>query len=69
MKTLKQVHAIINTKIVVVTGLAVASTYLCRRYGFVTVLPVLYGSYFAAISQDYSIGLAYVMPVLFIPCW
>jgi predicted membrane chloride channel (bestrophin family) len=32
---------------------------------FVTVLPVLYGPYFAAIAQDYSGGLAYVMPVLF----
>jgi len=29
------------------------------------VLPILYGPYFAAISQDYSGGLAYVMPVLF----
>jgi hypothetical protein len=32
---------------------------------FVTVLPVLYGPYFAAIAQDYSGSLAYVMPVLF----
>ncbi|MBW2541231.1 MAG: hypothetical protein JRF15_04000 [Deltaproteobacteria bacterium] len=32
---------------------------------FVTVLPILYGPYFAAIAQDYSSGLAYVMPVLF----
>jgi len=32
---------------------------------FVSVLPILYGPYFAAISQDYSPGLTYVMPVLF----
>lgn len=32
---------------------------------FVTILPVLYGPYFASISQDYSPGLVYVMPVLF----
>ena len=32
---------------------------------FVTVLPIVYGPYFAAISKDYSSGLAYVMPVLF----
>jgi hypothetical protein len=32
---------------------------------FVSVLPILYGPYFAAIAQDYSGGLAYVMPVLF----
>ena len=32
---------------------------------FVTVLPVLYGPYFAAISSEFSPQLAYVMPVLF----
>ncbi len=32
---------------------------------FVSVLPILYGPYFAAIALDYSGGLAYVMPVLF----
>jgi hypothetical protein len=32
---------------------------------FVTVLPILYGPYFAAVAQDYSTGLAYVMPILF----
>jgi predicted membrane chloride channel (bestrophin family) len=32
---------------------------------FVTVLPILYGPYFAAIAKDYSRGLVYVMPVLF----
>ena len=32
---------------------------------FVTVLPVVYGPYFASVAQDYSTGLAYVMPVLF----
>jgi len=32
---------------------------------FVTVLPVAYGPYFAAIATDYSPGLVYVMPVLF----
>ena len=32
---------------------------------FVTVLPILYGPYFAAISQEYSGGLEYVMPILF----
>ena len=32
---------------------------------FVTVLPILYGPYFAAVAQDYSSGLIYVMPVLF----
>jgi len=32
---------------------------------FITVLPVLYGPYFAHISKDFSGGLTYVMPVLF----
>ena len=32
---------------------------------FVTVLPILYGPYFAAVAQDYSSALIYVMPVLF----
>lgn len=32
---------------------------------FVTVLPIVYGPYFAAVAKDYSTGLAYVMPVLF----
>ena len=32
---------------------------------FVSVLPVLYGPYFAAISLEYSSSLIYVMPVLF----
>jgi hypothetical protein len=32
---------------------------------FITVLPMLYGPYFAHISEDFSAGLTYVMPVLF----
>jgi len=32
---------------------------------FITVLPPLYGPYFAYIAKDYSPGLTYVMPVLF----
>jgi len=32
---------------------------------FITVLPVLYGPYFAYIAKDYSSGLGYMMPVLF----
>jgi len=32
---------------------------------FITILPPLYGPYFAHIAQDYYFGLAYVMPVLF----
>jgi hypothetical protein len=32
---------------------------------FITLLPPLYGPYFAHISGDYSYGLTYVMPVLF----
>ena len=32
---------------------------------FVTVLPIVYGPYFAAVAKDYSAGLVYVMPVLF----
>lgn len=32
---------------------------------FVTVLPVVYGPYFAAKAASYSSGLAYVMPILF----
>jgi len=31
---------------------------------FVSVLPVLYGPYFALVSTRYDIGLAYVMPVV-----
>ncbi len=32
---------------------------------FVTILPVLYGPYFAAVSADYSPSLVYVLPVIF----
>ena len=32
---------------------------------FITVLPPLYGPYFVHISQDYSYGLGYIMPILF----
>jgi hypothetical protein len=32
---------------------------------FIYLLPISYGPYFAAIAQDYSRGLAYLMPVLF----
>ena len=32
---------------------------------FVTVLPIVYGPYFAAVAMNYAPGLAYVMPVLF----
>lgn len=32
---------------------------------FITVLPPLYGPYFAHIAVDYSTGLTYAMPVLF----
>jgi len=32
---------------------------------FISVLPPLYGPYFAHLSADYSSGLTYVMPVLF----
>ncbi len=32
---------------------------------FVTVLPILYGPYFASEANAYSAGLAYVMPILF----
>ena len=32
---------------------------------FITVLPPLYGPYFAYIAKDFSTGLVYVMPVLF----
>jgi len=32
---------------------------------FVTVLPIVYGPYFAAKAVSYSSGLGYVMPVLF----
>ena len=33
---------------------------------FIPVLPILYGPYFANISKDFSAGLTYVMPVLFV---
>ncbi|MGI9249122.1 MAG: hypothetical protein ACR2QI_08905 [Woeseiaceae bacterium] len=32
---------------------------------FITVLPPLYGPYFAHVAKDFSYGLTYVMPVLF----
>lgn len=32
---------------------------------FITILPPLYGPYFAYIAKDYTPGLGYVMPVLF----
>lgn len=38
-----------------------------KAYGnvFIILLPVLYGPYFAAISQEYTKGLAYLTPILF----
>lgn len=33
--------------------------------GFITVLPPLYGPYFAYLATDFSAGLTYLMPVLF----
>ena len=32
---------------------------------FVTILPVLYGPYFASVSADYAPSLVYVLPVIF----
>ncbi|MDH3918523.1 MAG: hypothetical protein OEU25_10100, partial [Rhodospirillales bacterium] len=32
---------------------------------FILVLPILYGPYFAEIAKDFSVGLEYLMPVLF----
>lgn len=32
---------------------------------FITILPPLYGPYFAYIAQDFTWGLGYVMPILF----
>jgi predicted membrane chloride channel (bestrophin family) len=32
---------------------------------FIGILPVLYGPYFAEIAKDFTVGLVYVMPVLF----
>lgn len=32
---------------------------------FITVLPVLYGPYFAYIGRDFPVSLTYIMPVLF----
>jgi hypothetical protein len=32
---------------------------------FILVLPILYGPYFAEIAKDYTVGLEYLMPVLF----
>lgn len=32
---------------------------------FVSVLPIVYGPYFAAVAREYSVGLVYVMPILF----
>jgi predicted membrane chloride channel (bestrophin family) len=32
---------------------------------FIVVLPILYGPYFASISQDFSRGLEYLLPILF----
>jgi hypothetical protein len=40
---------------------------MLRAYSrvFITILPILYGPYFAAIGKDYSKGwLTYIMPVL-----
>lgn len=32
---------------------------------FVSLLPILYGPYFASVAQEYSTGLVYVTPILF----
>lgn len=53
MRTLHELHKIINARTLVVTALALLSTYLCRRFHLVADLPI-----------D-LIGLAVVFPLVF----
>lgn len=61
MKRLSRIFLIINRKTLVITP----RTLRTFSDFFITILPPLYGPYFAYIAQDYSSGLMYVMPILF----
>ncbi len=52
-KILKSFYLIINYKTLIITGLAVCSTYLCVKYGFTAKFP------------DMLVGVAIVFPVVF----
>ena len=59
MKKLKQVLIIINLKTIIITLLAVASTYLCRRYDIVADFPLTLVATAVVFPIVFSIGGAY----------
>jgi len=59
MKNLKQVLIIINLKTLVITALAVCSTYLCRRYEITAEFPMTLIATAVVFPIVFSIGGAY----------
>lgn len=59
MKKLKQVLVIINLKTIIITGLAVASTYLCRRFNLFADFPMTLIATAVVFPIVFSIGGAY----------
>ncbi len=59
MKKLKQILVIINLKTIVITALAVASTWLCRRYGIIAEFPMTLIATAVVFPIVFSIGGAY----------
>ena len=59
MKKLKQVLIIINLKTVIITALAVASTYLCRRFGITAEFPMTLIATAVVFPIVFSISGAY----------
>jgi len=59
MKKLKQAFIIINLKTLVITTLAVASTYLCQRFGITAQFPMTLIATAVVFPIVFSIGGAY----------
>ena len=59
MKNLRQILIIINLKTIMVTMLAVASTYLCRRFEIIAAFPMTLIATAVVFPIVFSIGGAY----------
>ena len=59
MKKIKQILILINLKTIVVTSLAVASTYLCRRFDITADFPMTLIATAVVFPIVFSIGGAY----------
>ena len=59
MNYLKQLRIIITRKTIIVTALAVLSTYLCRRFGLIADFPMTLVATAVVFPIVFSIGGAY----------